>query len=63
MTKTQAIELFGSKAAIARALGVSRQAVQAWPESLDRKRSDQILGAATRLDINKRRQLENIAGL
>jgi DNA-binding transcriptional regulator YdaS (Cro superfamily) len=32
MTKTEAIRLAGSKMALARLLGISRQAIQLWPE-------------------------------
>lgn len=34
MTKKQAIKVFGSRAAIARKCGISRQAVSKWPEAI-----------------------------
>jgi transcriptional repressor of cell division inhibition gene dicB len=42
MTKSQAIEHFGSAAALARALGVSRSAVSHWPEEIPLGRQYQI---------------------
>lgn len=49
LTKSQAIGIFGSQAEIGRALGISRSAVSLWPEALDQRKSDEIVGAATRL--------------
>ena len=60
MTKLEAIALVGGRTAsdLARVLGVTRQAIQAWPAVLTQKQSDRVVGAATRL---ARRQLEAIA--
>jgi len=49
MTKKEAIEIFGSGAALGRALGISRAAVWQWPERLDQKQTDMVVGAAVRL--------------
>jgi len=49
MTKSQAIELFGSVKALADALGIQPQAIYQWPEALDQKRADWVKGAALRL--------------
>ena len=49
MKKQDAIDLFGSGAALARALGVSRQLIWAWPADLDEHQTDRIIGAAIRL--------------
>ena len=51
MTRKEAIELFGSVRKLAEALGVSVQAIYAWPEELDQKRADWTIGAAVRLGI------------
>lgn len=53
MTKSQAIELFGSVTELAAALGIQRQAVYQWPEELKQRTADEIVGAATRLKIKK----------
>lgn len=42
MTKSQAIEHFGSAAELARAIGVSRSAISHWPEEIPRGRQYQI---------------------
>ena len=49
MTIKHAISIFGSKVKIARALGVSPQAIQQWPDPLNQRRTDEINGAALRL--------------
>jgi len=49
MKKANAIELFGGSVALARALGVSRQLIWAWPEDLDEHQTDRVIGAAIRL--------------
>jgi DNA-binding transcriptional regulator YdaS (Cro superfamily) len=48
-TKSQAVKLFGSQAAVARALGVSNQAISQWPEQLTQAQQDRLVGAAVRL--------------
>jgi hypothetical protein len=48
MEKRHAIELFGSQAELARALGTSRQVVWAWPEELEQAQADRVIGAAIR---------------
>lgn len=49
MTKTDAIQLFGSQTALARALGLTDSAVSQWPEELTQERIDRVTGAAIRL--------------
>jgi hypothetical protein len=49
MKKQDAIDLFGSGAALARALGVTRQLIWAWPADLDEHQTDRVIGAAIRL--------------
>ncbi|MBU9579588.1 Cro/Cl family transcriptional regulator [Ralstonia mannitolilytica] len=49
MTKKEAIGIFGSGAALGRALGVSRAAIWQWPDELDQKQTDTVVGAAIRL--------------
>lgn len=49
MTKQEAIQAFGSGAALARALGLTRGAISLWPDILDQRRADEVAGAALRL--------------
>lgn len=49
MTKSDAIELFGSVANLAEALDIKRQAIYQWPEILRQRTADEIIGAAIRL--------------
>ena len=49
MNKKVAISLFGSGAALGRALGISRTAVGFWPETLTIRQQDEVIGAAIRL--------------
>lgn len=49
MTKQEAIQAFGSGAALARALGLTRGAISQWPPQLDQTRADRVSGAALRL--------------
>ncbi|WP_407059243.1 hypothetical protein ACJBUE_20240 (plasmid) [Ralstonia syzygii subsp. celebesensis] len=49
MTKKEAILIFGSGAALGRALGVTRSAIWQWPDQLDQKQADMVVGAAIRL--------------
>ena len=51
MTKTQAIKMFGSVTGLAKALGIHRQAIYQWPEQLKQRTSDEVTGAAIRLEI------------
>lgn len=50
MDKKKAISLFGSGAALGRALGISRTAVGFWPETLTIRQQDEVIGAAIRLN-------------
>lgn len=49
MTKSQARDVFGSFANLARAVGVSRAYVSRWPEDLPENIADRIRGAMVRL--------------
>lgn len=51
MTKTDAIQLFGTQTALARALGLTDSAVSQWPEELTQERIDRVTGAAIRLGL------------
>lgn len=48
MTKDEAIRLFGSGTALARAIGVSPQAVYQWPTILSRNLEDRVCAALAR---------------
>lgn len=50
MNKKTAISLFGSGAALGRALGISRTAIGFWPETLTIRQQDEGIGAAIRLN-------------
>ncbi len=50
MKKTIAIEIFGSGASLARAVGLTRGAVWLWPEDLTTRQQDEVIGAAIRLN-------------
>lgn len=49
MDKKKAISLFGSGAALGRALGISRTAVGFWPKVLTTRQQDEVIGAAIRV--------------
>ncbi|MDQ2139562.1 Cro/CI family transcriptional regulator [Alcaligenaceae bacterium B3P038] len=49
MKKIEAISMFGSGAALARALDLTRGAISQWPDVLDQRRTDQVRGAHARL--------------
>jgi len=57
-TKRQAINLFGGKQELARALNVTPQAIYSLPAKLTRRKQDEIVGAAIRLGLVKVRQGE-----
>ena len=54
MTKKQAIKMFGSAEALAKALGVSLDAIRMMPDQLSQRASDRVNGAALRVGIIKR---------
>ncbi len=54
MTKKQALKLFGGLKPMAEALGISRQAIDQWPDKLTQKQADWVSGAALRLGLIKR---------
>lgn len=49
MTKKEAAELFGNYADLARALGITKQAISGWPDDLRQEQVDRVNGAAIRL--------------
>lgn len=49
LTKQQAIDLFGNGAKLGRALGLTRGRISQWPETLDQRQTDLVVGAAIRL--------------
>ncbi|KKB61049.1 hypothetical protein WM40_25540 [Robbsia andropogonis] len=49
LTKQQAIDMFGSGAALGRAVGVTKAAVWQWADPLDQRQTDMVVGAAMRL--------------
>ena len=51
MNKRDAINIFGSGAALARAIGVTRSAISQWPEVLEQAQADRVMGAAFRLGL------------
>jgi hypothetical protein len=59
MQKQHAIDVFGSAADLARELGMTRQAVQAWPDPLTQKQIDRLIGLAVR----KGKVIELLAGM
>ena len=61
MTKKEAIKKFGSVTKLAKALGISRQAVYAWPDKLPLSTEDQIRGAIARLK-EESKELAEIMG-
>lgn len=51
MTKNEAIKLFGeTPAEAARALGITRQAINNWPDVLTQWMEDRVMGAHQRLN-------------
>ena len=48
MNKQTAIKMFGSVVKLADALEVTRHAIYMWPDKLNQKRADQVMGAAIR---------------
>jgi len=47
-TKKQAKAFFGSYSKLAKALGITRQAVNKWPARLTERQKNEVLGAAIR---------------
>lgn len=48
MKKIEAIKLFGSGAALGRALGLSRGRIAQWNDVLTKEQTDRVVGAAVR---------------
>lgn len=49
MRKSDAIRIFETGAALARAVGLSRGRISQWPDELTQKQADLVIGAALRL--------------
>ncbi|MCT9017112.1 Cro/CI family transcriptional regulator [Cupriavidus gilardii] len=49
ITKQRAIAIFGSGAKLAEALGLTRGRISQWPDELDQRQTDLVVGAALRL--------------
>lgn len=49
MKKSEAIRLFDTGAALARAVGLTRGRISQWPDELTQKQADLVRGAAVRL--------------
>jgi DNA-binding transcriptional regulator YdaS (Cro superfamily) len=49
MTKQQAISMFGTGVALARALGITKGAISQWSSDLDQKQTAMVIGAAVQL--------------
>lgn len=50
MTKQQAIDIFGGTGAdLGRAVGLTRARISQWPETLEQRETDLVVGAAIRL--------------
>ena len=49
MKKSDAIAIFDTATALARAVGLTRSRISQWPERLTQKQQDLVIGAAFRL--------------
>ncbi|MFA6180587.1 Cro/CI family transcriptional regulator [Acidithiobacillus sp.] len=52
MEKKEALRVFSTASALARAVGVTRSAVSQWPEKLTARVGDRVIAAALRSGIN-----------
>ncbi|MBU2738539.1 Cro/Cl family transcriptional regulator [Acidithiobacillus concretivorus] len=52
MKKSTAIRMFGTGTKLGMAINLSKQAISNWPEVLNTRRSDEIIGAALRLGVS-----------
>jgi hypothetical protein len=50
-TKTQAAAIFGNYARLGKALGVTRGAINQWPEKLNTRQQNEVMGAAIRAGL------------
>lgn len=50
-TKADAIALFSTRAALARAVGLSRARISQWPDELTQRQADLVRGAALRMGM------------
>lgn len=53
MNKAEAINIFGSASALARALGLTRGRISQWSSELDQAQIDRVTGAAYRLGLHE----------
>lgn len=51
MKKSKLIDHFETSARLARFMGLSRQAVHVWPETLDQRLADEVLGRLIRKKV------------
>lgn len=52
MKKQDAIDMFGTPTELAKALGITRQAVYQWPDEISQEQEDRVIGAAYRLGVS-----------
>jgi hypothetical protein len=50
-TKTQAAAIFGNYSRLGRALGVTKGAISQWPEKLNTRQQNEVMGAALRAGL------------
>jgi hypothetical protein len=60
MTKEQAISIFGSQPALARALGLTRQAVWMWPAVLSHTQANRVIAAAAQSAAEQARKVQEL---
>lgn len=53
MTKIEAIQLFGTGSDLAKAIGISPQAIYKWPDILTPKIEDRVIAAIVRQNVNR----------
>ena len=46
LTKQDAVAIFGTQSALAKALGLTKSAISQWPDNLGRLRAAAVIGAA-----------------
>ncbi len=62
MNKSNAIAIFGGVKKLADALGIKRQSIYQWDESLSQRQVDEITGAAIRLKFQTIAEVEKLFG-
>jgi hypothetical protein len=51
MRKTTAVKMFGTSSRLAMVIGISKQCISAWPDVLNPRQSNEVIGAALRMGI------------